>query len=70
MKTAITKSPKQMIDLLIKDIKLYNDKIEIYFKYNKKSETSNISEIIHSDNQTILIGYPQKKINLTINCVI
>ena len=36
--TALRKSPKQLIDLLVKEIRLYNDKIEIDFHYtNKKS---------------------------------
>ena len=36
--TALRKSPKQLIDLPVKEIRLYNDKIEIDFHYtNKKS---------------------------------
>lgn len=38
LKTALKKKPKQMIDMLVKEIKLYNDKIEIYFKYNRSSK--------------------------------
>lgn len=35
---ALRKSPRQLLDLLIKEVRLYNDKIEIYFNYtNKKS---------------------------------
>lgn len=38
LKTALKKKPKQMVDMLVKEIKLYNDKIEIYFKYNRSSK--------------------------------
>ena len=33
IKTALKQEPKQMIDLLIQQIVLYDDKIEIYYKY-------------------------------------
>ena len=38
IKTALKKEPKQMIDLLIRQIKLHDDKIEIFYKHtNNKS---------------------------------
>lgn len=35
LKTAIKKEPRQMIQLLIKNVVLYNDKIEIHFNYTE-----------------------------------
>lgn len=34
--TALRKNPKQLIDLLVKEIRLYNDKIEIYLHFTDK----------------------------------
>ena len=70
MKTAITKSPKQMIDLVVKNIILYNDKLEIFFKYNRKQEESNEKTIVYSSQQDITVGIPHKKIDIDINCLI
>ena len=71
MKTAITKSPKQMIDLLVKEIKLYNDKVEIFFKYNRRpQEETSTTLTVHSEKQEIIVGNEQKKVNLDINCLI
>ena len=36
MRSAISKKPQLMIDLLIKEIKLFKNKIEIYFNYSDK----------------------------------
>lgn len=70
-KTALTKTPKQMIDLLVNEIKLYNDKVEIFFKYNKKPEEETPSKIqVFSQNQKITIGSTQQKVNLNVNCLI
>lgn len=71
MKTALTKTPKQMIDLLVKEVKLYNDKVEIFFKYNKKPEEEMPSKIqVFSQNKEITIGSTQQKVNLNVNCLI
>ena len=71
MKTAITKSPKQMIDLLVKEIKLYNDKVEIFFKYNRRpQEETSTTLTVHSEKQEIIVGNGQKKVNLDINCLL
>ena len=71
MKTALTKTPKQMIDLLVNEIKLYNDKVEIFFKYNKKPEEETPNKIqVFSQNQEITIGSTQQKVNLNVNCLI
>lgn len=45
LKTAPKKKPKQMIDMLVKEIKLYNDKIEIYFKYNKSTKNADTENL-------------------------
>lgn len=45
LKTALKKKPKQMIDMLVKEIKLYNDKIEIYFKYNKSTKNADTENL-------------------------
>lgn len=37
--TALRKSAKQLIDLLVKEIRLYNDKIEIDFHYTNKEKS-------------------------------
>lgn len=71
MKTALTKTPKQMIDLLVKEVKLYNDKVEIFFKYNKKPEEEKPNKIqVFSQNKEIIIGNTQQKVNLNANCLI
>ena len=71
MKAAITKSPKQMIDLLIKEIKLYNDKVEIFFKYNKKAEDTNLGQdIVYSERQDAKLSKTNQKIHMDINCII
>lgn len=70
MKTAITKSPKQMIDLVVKNIILYNDKLEIFFKYNRKQEESNEKTIVYSSQQDITVGIPHKNIEIDINCLV
>lgn len=71
MKTALTKTPKQMIDLLVKEVKVYNDKVEIFFKYNKKPEEETPNKIqVFSQNKEIIIGNTQQKVNLNVNCLI
>ena len=35
LSTAIRKNPRPMIDALIRKVVLYNDKIEVYYKYTK-----------------------------------
>lgn len=63
LKTALKKKPKQMIDMLVKEIKLYNDKIEIYFKYNRSSkdiENENI-QIYDKTEQITVYNQPQPK---------
>lgn len=71
MKTAITKSPKQMIDLLVKEIKLYNDKVEIFFKYNKKVEDTNLGQdVVYSERQDAKLSKTNQKIHMDINCII
>lgn len=63
LKTALKKKPKQMIDMLVKEIKLYNDKIEIYFKYNRSSkdiENENL-QIYDKTEQITVYNQPQPK---------
>lgn len=63
LKTALKKKPKQMIDMLVKEIKLYNDKIEIYFKYNRSSkdiENENL-QIYDKTKQITVYNQPQPK---------
>ena len=63
LKTALKKEPKQMIDMLVKEIKLYNDKIEIYFKYNRSSkdiETENL-QIYNKTEQITVYNEPKPK---------
>lgn len=59
LKTALKKKPKQMIDMLVKEIKLYNDKIEIYFKYNKSTK--------NADTENLQIYDKTKQINVYNN---
>ena len=68
LKLAITKKPKQMIDMLIKEVKLYKDKIEIFFKYNKLIEEDTKNESIYSTTKEVQIGYNPEptKINIDI----
>lgn len=63
LKTVLKKKPKQMIDMLVKEIKLYNDKIEIYFKYNRSSkdiENENL-QIYDKTEQITVYNQPQPK---------
>lgn len=63
LKTSLKKKPKQMIDMLVKEIKLYNDKIEIYFKYNRSSkdiENENL-QIYDKTEQITVYNQPQPK---------
>lgn len=42
IKTALKKNPRQMIDILVNRVKLYNDKIEIFYNYiNKRPDGDN-----------------------------
>ena len=71
LKVAISKKPKQMIDLIVKEIKLYNDKIEIFFKYNKiKDKTCNKNEIVHTESKTIKPSSQAKKSQIDIEVFI
>ena len=52
-----------MIDMLVKEIKLYNNKIEIYFKYNRSSkdiENENL-QIYDKTEQITVYNQPQPK---------
>ena len=71
LKTALKKKPKQMIDMLVKEIKLYNDKIEIYFKYNNSSkETINENLQIYNKTEQITIHNQPKPKDIQIKGLI
>ena len=54
LSTAISKNPQQMLDMLIKEIILFDDKIEIYFKYNKTTLDEKETDIsIYKDNLSL-----------------
>lgn len=53
---AIKKKPKTLIDLLIKQIILYDDKIEIYYKYTDKTSPDN-------DSRDFLLYYGSTRIS-------
>jgi hypothetical protein len=68
LKLAITKKPKQMIDMIVKEVKLYKDKIEIFFKYNRLVEEETKNESIYSTTKEVQIEYNPEptKINIDI----
>jgi DNA invertase Pin-like site-specific DNA recombinase len=67
MKLAISKKPKQMIDLLVKEVKLYNDKIEIFFKYNKKEESLiTENQTVYTETKKITTQTQEKDINIKV----
>lgn len=71
LKTALKKKPKQMIDMLVKEIKLYNDKIEIYFKYNNSSkETINENLQIYDKTKQITVYNEPKPKDIQIKGLI
>ena len=71
IKTAITKSPKQMIDLLVKEVKLYNDKVEIFFKYNKRAEEINSTQtLLYTHQEAIASKTLHKNTKLDIHCLL
>ena len=71
LKTALKKKPKQMIDMLVKEIKLYNDKIEIYFKYNNSSkETVNENLQIYDKTEQITVYNESKPKDIQIKGLI
>lgn len=51
--TAIRKEPKPMIDRLIKEVILYNDKVEIYFNYTDKTRPDGDSHQVFSFYNTV-----------------
>ena len=60
-----------MIDLLVREVKLYNDKIEIFFKYNKRTEEENSTQtLLHSHQEIITTKTLQQTTKLNINCLI
>lgn len=71
IKTAITKSPKQMIDLLVKEVKLYNDKVEIFFKYNKRAEEINSTQtLLYTHQEAITSKTLHKNTKIDIHCLL
>ncbi len=53
--TVLRKSPRQLLDLLIKEVRFYNDKIEIYFNYTDKKSPDD-------DNRWDFCFYKCKKV--------
>ena len=52
IKTALKQEPKQMLDLLIKEIILYNDKIDIIYNFTNDQNPDNPSQdfLFHNEN--------------------
>ena len=55
MRSAISKKPQLMIDLLIKEIKLFKNKIEIYFNYSDKTRPDD-------DSRRVFIFYKKEDV--------
>ena len=66
-KIALSKKPKQMIDMLVKEIKLFNDKIEIYFKYNNSIDDNSSHTLYSSEIKT---NEKNEKPNLNVKILI
>ena len=55
IRSAISKKPQLMIDLLIKEIKLFKNKIEIYFNYSDKTRPDD-------DSRRVFIFYKKEDV--------
>ena len=55
MRSAISKKPQLMIDLLIKEIKLFKNKIEIHFNYSDKTRPDD-------DSRRVFIFYKKEDV--------
>lgn len=55
IRSAISKKPRLMIDLLIKEIKLFKNKIEIYFNYSDKTRPDD-------DSRRVFIFYKKEDV--------
>lgn len=55
IKKALTKEPKAMVNLLIDHIVLFDDKMEITYKYTQKSPDENQDFLFYTETATILI---------------
>ena len=56
IKTALKKEPRTMVNLLIDHIVLYNDKVEITYKYTQKSPDENQDFLFYTDvNNDIIV---------------
>ena len=49
----MAKEPKLMIRQLIQKVVLYDDKVEIYFKYTKKPDDNSRASLIFKGNYSI-----------------
>lgn len=68
LKNAISKKSKQMIDLLIKEIKIYNNKIEIFFKYNKTKDNGiKDYQSIYSDTKLVSVNNNEDEVKMKVN---
>ena len=71
IKTALEKKPRQMINLLINQVKLYNNQIEIFFKYNKNDKENNQNQIeVYHSNKNISVNNNSENINKITKCFI
>jgi len=71
IKVAINKKPQQMINLLVDEVKLYNDKIEIYFKYNKiTSKDDEDKQEIYNKTESILVYNNLQQVDMNVKILI
>ncbi|MBR4407963.1 MAG: recombinase family protein [Clostridia bacterium] len=70
LKQAITKKPKQMIDMIVKQVILYNDKIEIFFKYNKFAEDEIQNQSIFKITKEVKMVYNEEPSKIDIDILV
>ncbi len=56
MRSAISKKSQLMIDLLIKEIKLFKNKIEIYFNYSDKTRPDDEGALFFTKKKMLSIS--------------
>ena len=62
IKNCLKKDPKQMIELLIEKIILYDDKIDIYYKFDKRSPDDNGQDFLFYTEETDATTFLNKSI--------
>lgn len=66
LKNAVMRRPRLMIETLVKKIVLYNDKVEIYFNYNKQNNDDDKKGVVFADTKNIQTSDGPKQMEVKI----